>query len=203
MALAEPNWAEQTTAWGTVALAIVTGALALAAFCALRQIEIATEQIKEARRDRNTQVAIEFATRWNDAAYRKVRTEVDRAEKRPGGIKQAMIQHHQELTEDYRLLLMEPDFFEDLGVVVNHGAIDFELVVDSLGRTICLRWKVWKSFVEHLRVERDMPSAFSAFADLAQKVEEFEAKKAAGETPREATAGDVAVAGSTDNDGTP
>jgi hypothetical protein len=99
-----------------------------------------------------------------------------------------MIDHHANLTDDYRLLLMEPDFFEDLGVVVDHGAIDFQIVVDSLGRTICLRWDVWRPFVQYLRDERDMKTAFKGFQDLAVKIQEAEAL-AARKKGRRATAG--------------
>lgn len=162
-----PNWAEIMTAWGTVALAVFTLALAVAAGFAL-------VQIREVRRARNAQVALEMSARWTDAAFRRVRQKVDEAAKGEGALKQAMLDHYNSGADEYRSFLMEPDYFEDLGVLVNHGGIDFDVVRDSLGITVARRWDKWRPFINHLRDEIANPTAFSRFEDLAKRIREAE-----------------------------
>src|SRR5438132_13803022 len=48
----------------TVAVATVTGVLAIAAIRALRQLEVAVEQLDEVKRDRHVQVFSDLGRRW-------------------------------------------------------------------------------------------------------------------------------------------
>jgi hypothetical protein len=163
-----PNWAEIATGIGTVVLALATLVLAGAAIAALRQIG-------EARRVRNAQVAIDAFQRWNDEGFRRVRAEVDKAANQPGGLKTVMLGHREAHSHDYRRLLMEPDYFEDLGILIKYQAIDFRIVRDSLGTTVVHRWSQWKPFIDRLREEPRNRIAFCRFQELAGRIEQAEA----------------------------
>src|SRR5436309_8877857 len=66
MLAADPNWAEQITA-------IATAVLALGALGAGVAAVFAGQQVREARRSRQAQMAAEFFRRWNDDALTETR----------------------------------------------------------------------------------------------------------------------------------
>lgn len=166
-----PNWAEVTTALGTVALAVFTLALAVAAGFALFQVN-------EARRARNAHVALEVSSRWSDQNFRRVRQQVDMANRGEGKLLEAMKAHYRQGAEQYRLFLMEPDYFEDLALLVNYRLIDFAVVRDSLGITVARRWDVWRPWIEYVRNEIPNATAFSLFEGLANDIRTAEALSA-------------------------
>lgn len=171
MELTNPNWAEAMTAWGTVALAFFTMLLAVGA-------AIALWQLKEARRARNAQVALEMSGRWTSGRFRRIRQQVDGlAEAAEGGDWSPTMRHL--LANDpaeYRSLLVEPDFFEHLGVLVKYGGIDFKVVRDSYGITVLRRWDKWHSVIGLLRRELKNPTAYGQFEKLAERIRKAEAK---------------------------
>ena len=166
-----PNWADMMIAWGTVALAFFTMLLAVGAAVALWQL-------KESRSARNAHVALEMSDRWQSDRFKGVREKVDTfvAAAPAGNWAQTMWDLKTNNAAEYRSLLEEPDWFEYLGVLEKHGGIDFKVVRDAYGITVSRRWKKWRPVVEHLRDHLPNPTAYRNFQNLAEKIEEAEAK---------------------------
>jgi hypothetical protein len=162
-----PNWAEVMTGWGTLALALFTLLLAGGGAVALLQL-------REARAARNAQTSLEMSARWRDPVFQRVRQQISTASQSGGGLTQAMLKYYAAGAEEYRSFLMEPEYFEELVVLMKHGGIDFDVVQDSFGATIPHRWNVWRPFIEHIRREVEDPAAYIRFEYLAQRILEAE-----------------------------
>ncbi len=72
---------------------------------------------------------------------------------------------------EYRELLTEANFLEDLAIMVQRGGIDFDIVNKSLGASIPYRWSLWKPTAYWLRDEitKDR-TTFKEFEGLAKKI---------------------------------
>ncbi len=131
-----PNWAEEVTAIATAVGALgLLGALGAAVF--------AGQQVKEARKARESQIAADFFRRWNEDALVETRQLV------------ATFATREELSEAFQgfiasnadeayILYRELDYFEQLAALEHVGAFDFELIRLLLGRTLIDRWELWK-----------------------------------------------------------
>jgi Domain of unknown function (DUF4760) len=69
--------------------------------------------------------------------------------------------------DDYYKLLREPNYLEDLGVLVRHQGIEFGVIQDSFGYLLVERWNRWKPFVVWLREEVKDETYFENFELLA------------------------------------
>ncbi|MGV0796055.1 hypothetical protein ABQF26_03750 [Mycolicibacterium elephantis] len=166
-----PNWAEAMTAWGTVALAFFTMLLAMGAAVALWQL-------RESRRARNAHVALEMSDRWQSGRFRRVRQKVDdlAASAPEGNWAQTMWDLKTNNPAEYRSLLMEPDWFENLAVLEKYGGIDFKVVRDSYGITVSRRWTKWHDVIHYLRDNLSNRTAYREFQKLEKKIQKAEAK---------------------------
>jgi hypothetical protein len=131
-----PNWAEQVTAIATAVGALgLLGALVAAAF--------AGQQVKEAKKARESQVAADFFRRWNEDALietrRLVATFATREE-----LSAAFQSFIASNADEAYVLYRELDYFEQLAALEHVGAFDFELIKLLLGRTLIDRWEMWK-----------------------------------------------------------
>src|SRR5947207_7847244 len=126
----------------TVALALVTAALAVAAILALRQLAVAVEELEEVKRDRHVEVFSDFGRRWESREM----TEALEAEKdfRPQELVELFEKANRDpswnpLRERTRkraakltvLLLRVPNYFEDAGMVYRAGGLDKTLFADN------------------------------------------------------------------------
>lgn len=131
-----PNWAEQVTAIATAVGALgLLGALVAAAF--------AGQQVKEAKKSRESQVAADFFRRWNEDALLETRRLVATFETREdlSAAFQAFVASN---ADEAYVLYRELDYFEQLAALEHVGAFDFELIRLLLGRTLIDRWEMWK-----------------------------------------------------------
>jgi hypothetical protein len=131
-----PNWAEQVTAIATAVGALgLLGALGAAVF--------ASQQVKEARKARESQVAADFFRRWNEDSLVETRRLVATFDTREdlSTAFQAFIAQN---AEEAYVLYRELDYFEQLAALEHVGAFDFELIKVLLGRTLIDRWELWK-----------------------------------------------------------
>jgi hypothetical protein len=82
-----------------------------------------------------------------------------------------MIKLREERHPDYRVLMTEPNFLEDLAILVDHHGIDFKVVNKSLGPRIADRWGLWEPTAQWLRheVTRDT-RIFVEFEKLALRI---------------------------------
>ncbi len=134
--MAGPNWAEQVTAIATAVGAIgLLGALGAAMF--------AGQQVKEARKSRESQIAADFFRRWNDDSLVETRRLVARFETKEelSAAFQGFIASN---ADEAYVLYRELDYFEQLAALERVGAFDFELIKLLLGRTLIGRWEMWK-----------------------------------------------------------
>jgi hypothetical protein len=135
-----PNWAEQLTAIATSIGAIgLAGAIVAAVY--------AGQQVREARRGRQAQVAAGFIRRWNEDALVEARRLIDRFHS-PQELSTAFQQYVASGAPEAYVLYRELDYFEQLGALEERGAFDFELIRLLLGRTLTARWEMWKPAIE-------------------------------------------------------
>ncbi|PRC47479.1 hypothetical protein C6A85_84745, partial [Mycobacterium sp. ITM-2017-0098] len=139
---------------------------------------VALWQLKESRSARNAHVALEMSDRWQSDRFRLARQQVDdlAAGAQGGNWAQTMWDLKTNNPAEYRSLLMEPDWFENLAVLEKHGGIDFKVVRDSYGITVSRRWEKWHPVIEHLRDNLPNATAYREFQKLELKIREAEAK---------------------------
>jgi hypothetical protein len=153
-----PNWAEQVTAIGTAVLALsVLGAGVAALF--------AGQQVREARRSRQAQTAVEVFRRWNEEALTETRRLVS-GFAGPGELATAFSRYVADNAPEAYVLYRELDYFEQLAALERIGAIDAEMIELLVGRTLPERWAMWEPA---LRATHGM-DAYPLFRALAARV---------------------------------
>jgi hypothetical protein len=153
-----PNWAEQVTAIATAVGALgLLGALGAAVF--------AGQQVKEARKARESQIAADFFRRWNEDALIETRRLVASFETREDlrAAFQAFIASN---ADEAYVLYRELDYFEQLAALEHVGAFDFELIELLLGRTLIDRWEMWKPSIDAMSGTAGYPM----FGSLVEKM---------------------------------
>jgi hypothetical protein len=153
-----PNWAEQLTAIATAVLAVgVAGAAVAAVF--------AGQQVKEARRGRQAQAAIDFFRRWNEDALTESRRLIagfDGPERLAAGFADYVAANAPEAFVLYR----ELDFFEQLAALERTGAFDIATIELMVGRLLVDRWDLWEPA---LRATHGV-DAYPLFGALAERM---------------------------------
>ncbi len=138
-----PNWAEQVTAIATAVGALgLLGALGAALF--------AGQQVKEARKARESQLAADFFRRWNEDSLIETRRLVATFETSKDLSAAFQIFIASNADEAY-ILYRELDYFEQLAALEHVGAFDFELIKLLLGQTLIDRWVMWKPSIDAMR----------------------------------------------------
>ncbi|KMO67112.1 hypothetical protein [Mycolicibacterium chlorophenolicum] len=154
-------------ALATVGSALANIALTVAALLALRSIG-------ESRRDRNAAAMTDLSQRWDNEHFRGVRDKIQEFSGlgADAGIrlKDRMIELRSNGGADYRRLLTEPGFLEDLAISINYGGIYFDIVKDSLGYIVWDRWCLWQQTVVDLRTQKNEPTIFEHFEGLAYRM---------------------------------
>jgi hypothetical protein len=154
-----PNWAQEVTAIATVVLAIgAVGAIGAAFF--------AGQQVREARIGRQAEVASDFFRRWSEDPMVEARRLVA-SHGSPEGLRDALLRHVAANDIEAYVLFREPDYFEQLGALEEHGGFDFDLIRSLLGRRLVDRWKLWEPSIEALGGAEVYPM----FHQLAAKME--------------------------------
>src|SRR5262249_44784737 len=130
-----PNWAEQVTAIATAVGAIgLLGAIVAAVY--------AGQQVREARRNREAQIAAEFFRRWSDDSLVESRRMLG-GFRTPEELSVAFQGYVAADAPEAYILYRELDYFEQLAALEKRGAMDFELIKLLLGRTLIARWEMW------------------------------------------------------------
>lgn len=164
-----PNWADAF-------MVLLTAALVIAGIKALSAVE-------EARSARNGQYMTELSRRWDEPLNRDVRQRVQwYADKGldnfdhtaeaapPERFKEAVLELRKRNDRDYRMLLTDPSYLEDIAIMVYFGQMDFDLVNESLGYHVPYRWSLWKPTIDALRVMDEAPTRFECFERLAKEI---------------------------------
>jgi hypothetical protein len=151
------NWNEVT--------AIATSVLAVGLLGGFGAAAVAAEQVREARRTREAQVAVEFFRRWNDEALEKARRLFARYQS-ADELRDAYAGYVAANAREAYVLTREPDFFEQLAALESAGAFDFELIVRMIGPTLITRWDMWRPAIEHAHG----PGSYPMFENLVRKL---------------------------------
>jgi hypothetical protein len=153
-----PNWAEQITA-------IATAVSACALLGAIGAVIFAARQARETRIGRQTETAVEFFRRWNEAPLEETRRLVAQFETREA-LRDAMVRFIAENSERAYVLYRELDYFEQLGALEKYGGFDLELIRSLLGRRLVDRWEMWQPTIDEL----GGPSSYPMFDQLVAKL---------------------------------
>lgn len=155
---AEVNW-EEVTAIGTAVLALsLIGAIGAAVFAA--------QQVREARKDREAQMAAEFFRRWNEAALEEARRMVS-GFKSADELRNAFAGYVAADSREAYVLSRELDYFEQLAALEQRGAFDLELIRLLLGDTLVARWEMWRPAIR----EAYGPRSYPLFEALVEKLQ--------------------------------
>jgi hypothetical protein len=151
------DWAEVT--------AIATSLLAVGLLGGFGAAVFAAQQVREARRSREAQMAAEFFRRWNEDALVETRRMVARFGS-PEELREAFAAYVAADAPEAYVLYRELDYFEQLAALENLGAFDLELIKLMLGRTLVERWEMWKPAINELHG----PGVYPMFEGLVEKL---------------------------------
>ncbi len=151
------NWAEVT--------AIATSVLALGLLGAFGAAVFAAQQVREARRSREAQMAAEFFRRWNEDDLVEARRMIGRF-KSAEELRDAYAAYVAADAPEAYVLYRELDYFEQLGALESRGAFDIELVKLLLGRTLIDRWEMWRPALH----QAHGPGVYPMFEGLVEKL---------------------------------
>lgn len=150
--------------WGEVT-AIATSLLAVGLLGGIGAAVFAAQQVREARRSREAQMAAEFFRRWNEDAIVEARRMV-REFKSPAELCKAFTAYvSADATEAY-VLYRELDYLERLAALESQGAFDLELIKLLLGRTLIERWEMWRPAIH----QAHGAGAYPMFESLVEKL---------------------------------
>ena len=155
--IAAVNWSEVT--------AIATSILAIGLVGGFIAAVFAAQQVREARRSREAQMAAEFFRRWNDDALVEARRMIGRF-KSSDELRDAFAIYVATDAPEAYVMYRELDFFEQLAALESIGAFDLELIKLLLGRTLVERWELWRPAIH----EAYGPGVYPLFESLAGKL---------------------------------
>jgi hypothetical protein len=151
------DWSEVT--------AIATSILALSLLGALGAALFAAQQVREARRSREAQMAAEFFRRWDEEALVEARRMVAEFSS-PEQVRDAFAGYVAANAPEAYVLYRELDYFEQLAALESRGAFDLELIKLMLGRTLVERWETWRPALH----QAHGPGVYPLFEGLAQRL---------------------------------
>ncbi|HEY2637877.1 MAG TPA: hypothetical protein VGI54_10835 [Solirubrobacteraceae bacterium] len=171
MEAAGPNWAEQVTAIATAVLALgVIGAAAAAV--------LGAQQVREARRSRQAQMAAEFFRRWNEDPLVEARQLAARFAT-PEELAAAFQSYVAENAREAYVLYRELDFFEQLAALERSGAFDFALIKLVMGESLIAGWERWSPAIQAVHGDEVYP----LFRDLVERMRRAVAAEGPAEPP--------------------
>jgi len=145
--------------------AIATSILAVGLLGGIGAAVFAGQQVREARRSREAQMAAEFIRRWNEEDLVETRRLVGRFAS-PEELRQAFAAYVADDADEAHVLYRELDYFEQLGALESVGAIDLELIGLLLGRRLVERWELWEPALH----DAHGPGVYPMFESLVEKL---------------------------------
>jgi hypothetical protein len=161
------DWSEVT--------AIATSVLAVGLLGGIGAAVFAAQQVREARRSREAQMAAEFFRRWNEDSLVEARRMVGRY-KSADELRDAYVRFVAADAPEAYVLYRELDYFEQLAALEHQGAFDRELIKLMLGRTLIDRWEMWKPAID----QAHGPGVYPMFERLVEALRRDLAQPAAG-----------------------
>jgi hypothetical protein len=127
---------------------------------------VAYYQLRELRRTRQTQVLADLGRRWDDPLLEEGRLRASNFSSE-AELRDAIVESQEEKNDLVYVAMRVPNFFEDVGVLAEAGAIDLGLVDATYG-SVC--WKWWESFeptIQTMREQANDRDLYRRFDDLA------------------------------------
>jgi hypothetical protein len=168
--IAAANWAEVT--------AIATSLLAVGLLAGFVAALFAAQQVREARRTREAQMAAEFFRRWNEDALVESRRMVGRF-KSAEELRDAFAAYVAADAPEAYVLYRELDYFEQLAALERQGAFDLELIKLLLGQTLVERWEMWRPAIQQAHGQ----GAYPLFKGLVEKLRDTTDRPAGASDP--------------------
>jgi hypothetical protein len=140
-----------------VAAAVAAGGVIFVVLAAIT----ARAQLEEVRNARYAPVAIDFSRRWDEAVMLPSR---QLARKSPEAVRDALLASFNDLkTDDYLILQVAPNYFEDLAILLRQGIIEGRFAEDSLGAVLRDAWYSWHLAADALRGEDEADDPWPHF----------------------------------------
>lgn len=168
------NWSEVT--------AIATAVLAVGLLGGFGAAAVAAQQVRETRRSREAQIAVEFFRRWNEPELVEARRMVARF-KSPEELRDAYAGYVAADAPEAYVLYRELDYFEQLAALEHQGAFNLELIKLLVGRTLIDRWEMWSPAIRQAHGAGVYPLFEGLVAKLRRELD--------NEPPREIPAKDA------------
>jgi hypothetical protein len=150
--------------WGEVT-AIATSILAIGLLGGIGAAVFTAQQVREARRSREAQMAAEFFRRWNEESLVEARRLVGRF-KSAEELRDAFSAYVAADAPEAYVLYRELDYFEQLAALESQGAFDLELIKLMLGPTLIERWEMWRPAIH----QAHGPGVYPMFERLVEKL---------------------------------
>jgi hypothetical protein len=154
-------------AWATVVSAVVAvlglGVLIVAAVLGLRQL-------KAAEQSRHALTLIEMSDRWESEPSIQKAKLAAAAFATPQALRQEAERLWRAQDAQIETLIRVPNFMELLSVMVNAGALSFEMVDDWLGELVVDWWERWDPAIQFIRGEKERERIGEAWESLARRI---------------------------------
>ncbi len=157
MPLTAVSWAALT--------AIATCVLAVGLLGGFGAALFAAQQVREARKSTEAQMAAEFFRRWSSEELVEARRLVGRFNSAEE-LRDAFAAYVGSDAPEAYVMYRELDYFEQLAALEHRGAFDLELIRLMLGRTLVSRWELWQPAIQAAHGT----DAYPLFAGLADKL---------------------------------
>ena len=151
--------------WPDIVTAV---AAALSFFILLAAAIIAKREINCMDRTREAELLEDLSRRWDEELLRESR---QAAEKYENGtkLKEAVKELSEKNDKQYYVLLRLPDFFEELGLLVNYQCLFPQLAKDMFGTAIKYHYARYEPTVKLLRETYKDQTIYKFFEDLTKK----------------------------------
>jgi hypothetical protein len=123
------------------------------------------QQVREARRARQAQMAAEFVRRWNEDPLVEARRLIA-GFATPEELASAFRRYVTENAPEAYVLYRELDYFEQLAALERSGGVDFELIKSLVGRALIERWEMWNPALRAVHGE----DVYPLYGDLVARM---------------------------------
>jgi Domain of unknown function (DUF4760) len=174
------DWQSSLSAIAASVAALGLFAVATAAWWARSQVNALKSQVRELDITRQASVMIELESLWRENKITEARRTSSSI--KPEELCDRVKTAREDWNENYFQLIVEPDFFESLAVLVKNRCVDYEIVKDVYGVILIDEWRQWEPTVRFLRLESVNRFAPEVGNSIYQNFEAL-AKRIRGGTP--------------------
>ena len=153
-------------AWTDIAIA---AAATFTAGILLVAVVFAWREVHCIERAREAQLLADVSRRWDEELLRESRQAVEEYEDGTK-LRQALEDLKKKNDKQYYVLLRLPDFFEELGLLVNKKCLHPQLAKDMFGTAIKYYYDRYKLTIKYLQEKYQDQTIYKFFSDLVTQV---------------------------------